>query len=352
MHLFSHVAYRPNIWLKWLIGIALGVLTACGNETPLPPPTATPPIPGQTPVPPALASATAIAHVPEGRIVFSHEGDIYTMNADGSERERLTDHPADEFDPDWSPDGTRIAYRSHRDDNEEIYVMQADGSAQTNLTRAPGTDYSPSWSPDGTQIAFTSSRDKASGLDIWVMNADGTVARRVTDAPGIQEYPTWSPDSRHLAFSCTLGRVLPTGVGDFEICVVNLDGSGMTPLTDAPGTSKLPAWSPDGTQIAIQSDRNGWPTLPAYTPPGYAAQNYGDNEIFVMNMDGSTPVNLTLHPREDDEMPAWSPDGALVFSRYGCLMALTPETGDLQQLTRGVCADHFPDWGTGSRSRG
>ncbi|MDQ2691800.1 MAG: hypothetical protein M3Y68_07210 [Chloroflexota bacterium] len=313
-------------------------------------PTGTPPAPSLTPESTAAVTPTVI--VPEildsnmltGRIVFSSEGDVYTMNADGSDRRRLTDHPDEDFDAVWSPDGTQIAFRSHRDGNEEVYVMNADGSAQTNLTQSRGADYSPAWSPDGSRIAFASSRDKGGGLDIWVMNADGSDPRRITDERGIQEYPGWSPDGQRLVFACTFGRILPEGVGDFEICVVNADGTGLVQLTDSPGTSKLPAWSPDGNFIAFQSDRNGWPTLPDYTPPGYDSESFGDKEIFVMRADGTNPVNLTNQPREGDSMPAWSRDGYLIFSRDGCLMVITADGQSLVRVTQGICADAFPDW--------
>ena len=61
---------------------------------------------------------------------------------------------ADDFSPSWSPDGTKIAFTSHMDDNREIYIMNADGSNQTRLTNEPTGDFYPSWSPDGTRIAF------------------------------------------------------------------------------------------------------------------------------------------------------------------------------------------------------
>jgi Tol biopolymer transport system component len=269
------------------------------------------------------------------------------MDAAELEPVRLTDDPAEDFDPSWSPDGAQIAFRSHRDGDEEVYLMGADGSNPRNLTSAPGGDYSPAWSPDGEWIAFMS--DRAGGNpNVWVVRPDGTGLRQVTALPGISEYPSWSPDGSRIAFHCTMGRVLPNGTGDFEVCVVNADGSGLVQLTDAPGESKLPDWSPDGGQIAFQTNRDGWPTLPDYEPPGYEPDQVGDYEIYVMNADGSDPRNLTNHPRADDSQPAWTGDGQILFSRYGCLMLLDPAAGSVTQLSKGGCtgadSGNFADW--------
>jgi Tol biopolymer transport system component len=265
------------------------------------------------------------------------------MNADGSNRAQLTTDPEQDFDPVWSPDGAKIAFRSHRNGNAEIYVMDADGSDQTNLTNYHNNDdWSPAWSPDGAHIAFASMRPEGEG--IWVMQADGSNPHPVATPPGVNDYPSWSPDSQRIAWNCTFGRFLYGRVADFEICVVNADGTGLAQLTDTEGNNKFPAWSPDGSHIAFVSDRLGWPTLPDYTPPGYDPENYGDMDIYIMNAAGLEQVNLTNHPREDDDFPAWSRDGRIVFTRYGCLMVMNPDGSGLAPIASCAEGGHFPDW--------
>jgi Tol biopolymer transport system component len=100
----------------------------------------------------------------EGRIAVSDEtNDIWSMRADGTHVRRLTSAPAMEFDPTWSPDGSRIAYRHQTDDDEttEIFVMDADGSDRRNLTSNDVADWGPAWSPDGSSIAFNSAMGTA-----------------------------------------------------------------------------------------------------------------------------------------------------------------------------------------------
>ena len=98
-----------------------------------------------------------------GRIVFvsSRDGnyEVYSMNSDGSGQTNLSNNPAGELAPEWSPDGSKIVFTSFRDGNAEIYTMNADGTGQTRLTYNSATDSNPTWSPDGQKIAFRSDRD-------------------------------------------------------------------------------------------------------------------------------------------------------------------------------------------------
>jgi Tol biopolymer transport system component len=319
------------------------VLAACAAPAPV-----TNPVSTSSSQDPTSTSTSRPSGKLTGQIVYSGENDIFVMDLADSRITQLTTDPAWDFDAAWSPDGTKIVFRSHRDGNEEIYGMNADGSGQTNLSNNPGGDWSPVWSPDGTRIAFFSTRQGKSG--IWVMDSDGANAIPVGTPPGVNDYPTWSPDSQQIAWNCTLGRTLSNGQGDFEICVANADGSGLTQLTDTAGSNKYPAWSPDGSRIAFVSTRNGWPTLPEYEPPGYDPGSFGDEEIFIMNVDGTDQINLTHNPREGDSFPAWSRDGRhLVYSRYGCLTVVDiTDPSQRIELSRENCtgtdSGTFPDW--------
>jgi len=242
-----------------------------------------------------------------GKLAFSAlslNGDyeIYVVTSDGTGIVNLTNHPGNDLTPVWSPDGSRVAFSSDRDGDVGLFLMGDDGSNPTWVASSGFLTY-PTWSPDGKKIAFTSSLEDYS--EIYVIDADGTDLTRLTyqleGTPVDNAMPAWSPDGTKIAFSTFSG-----GECNDDIWVMNSDGSNRVNLTgrfvgeqecfaidyDAPEDYE-PAWSPDGTKIAFGSDRNG------------------EQEIYVMNADGTNPVQLSQADDGDGEhiSPTWSPDG-------------------------------------------
>lgn len=183
--------------------------------------------------------------------------DIYVMAADGSNVTRLTDDGADEGAPTWSASGGSIAYVKMDYFSEQaiienpawdIYVMNADGTHQTQLTGDPANELEPSWSPDGTKIAFISDRN-GPDFDIYVMNADGSNMMQLTDDPANEFGPTWSPDGKQIVFNSDRH-------GNVQLFRIDLDGSGLVQLTNDSSNSAYADWSPDGEHIVFESDRD------------------------------------------------------------------------------------------------
>jgi Tol biopolymer transport system component len=213
--------------------------------------------------------------------------DIYTLKENGTGLTRLTTQSGYDHGPAWSPDGTKIAFWSNRDGNDEIYVMNQDGSGVVRLTNSPGVDLRPRWSPDGAKIVFFSGRD--GNLEIYVMNADGTSQVRLTNDPGTDADPAWSRDGSKIAFWSSRDP-------DGEIYVMNADGTGVTQLTTNDVQDIQPEWSPDGSQIVFSR----------LTGCEYYG-GFCDYDLIVMNSDGSGAAQLTSGSSDNDA--AWSPDG-------------------------------------------
>jgi Tol biopolymer transport system component len=114
---------------------------------------------------------------------------------------RLTNNEGIDAFPAWSPDGTQIAFRSERGENSDIYVMNIDGTNLRRLTTHEATDTQPSWSSDGARIVFATNRATDSAdvneqnFDIYLINSDGSELTQITNDPSSERYPDWHPQA-------------------------------------------------------------------------------------------------------------------------------------------------------------
>ena len=152
-------------------------------------------------------------------------------------------------EPAWSPDGQRIAFVSARSGSGEIYVMNADGSNVVQRTFSGGYSEDPAWSPDGTKIAYATLSNGSANL--WVVSPDaGGRPTLLFAAPGWDAQPAWSPDGARLAL------VSDWYAYDFvyDIYLIDADGSGFTALTGDIFDHidyVRPSWSPSGAKLAV-----------------------------------------------------------------------------------------------------
>ena len=175
------------------------------------------------------------------------------------------------------------------------------------------------------KIAFASDRD--GDFEIYVMNADGSDQINLTSSPGDDGSRgfAWSPDGARIAFTSFRD-------GNDEVYVMNADGSDQINLTNNPDTDNHPFWSPDGARIAFTSFRDG------------------DREVYVMNADGSDQINLSANPAEDGITDlAWSPDSTRVAfdsqrDRTRQVYVIDADGSDLTRLTNDNAGGSFPSW--------
>ncbi len=198
--------------------------------------------------------------------------DIFSAHRDGSNLKRLTDAPGYDAEASYSPDGKRIVFCSLRDAYPkdqltpkdlkqlevdpayfgEIYIMNADGSNQTRLTNAPGYDGGPFFTPDGQHIVWRHFTPDGSQADIYTMRIDGSNILRLTNFKSMSWAPYFHPSGAYVIFASN-----KLGFSNFELYLV--DGRGRhqpVRVTTTDGFDGLPVFSPDGNQLCWTSNRN------------------------------------------------------------------------------------------------
>jgi len=281
----------------------------------------------------AILLLTAIGQLTsadDGQIVWAslRAGDgklsLWTMDPDGTGAARVTSTFVQALYPTISPQGDRVAFSSQDTGTWYIYMIDLDGK---NL--AQFTDFSsavPHWSADGERLIFNSDHDDEpkDTPDLWTMNADGSELEELVDSPPTADFSgRWSPDCEEVLF-------VSDREGNYDLYIIDTDGTNLRQLTDEPSGEWAARWSPDGESILFVSDRTG------------------NTDLFVMNVNGSNVVQLTDYQGSDLD-PAWSPDGArIVFmsDRGGKpdLWIIAADGTDPVQLTDDAALDRFPDW--------
>jgi hypothetical protein len=301
------------------------------------PPTAVPPTDAPpTAIPPTAVQPTdTVQPTPEptqlpslpGVMAFATDRDgnmeIYIQNGSDWSTARITNHPAIDTQPAWSPNGNRIAFTTNRDGNNEIYVMDADGSNLINISNHPGDDQFPTWSPDGRKVAFASTRNGS--WDIYSVGVDGTGLTNLTNSPSDDLHPYWFRSSglvsRGEQIVFTTNRD-----GNNEIYSMNPDGTGLLNLTNHPASDTSPSVSKSGRMIAFVTDREG------------------NRDIYLMDVSGGSLAKLVNSPA-DELNPSWSPDDNwIAYSSSGEIFVIKSNGGQAINFSNHPAADVHPGW--------
>ena len=349
-----------------LVGVLL-VAAACGGATtPTKAPaaaTTTPTVAGSLPAVATPAATTPVAvatlhptvqGVTNGRIAYGLKSasgtfNIFSRKPDGTDEVQLTKGAGNSLCAAYAPDGTSLVYCSDSSGNFEIWTMHADGSSPTQVTHTGGRVLFPDMAPDNKHIVFAGTVGQDANTDVYVVDAaDGGHLKALTtckDAAAgcANDYPSWSPDGKHIVFIHQDDYVNDVGVNQ-QVWLMNADGTDKHALTTgAAPKDQLPSWSPDGKYVVY-------------------ASGVGDNEgIWTVAVDGTKPTQLTGCLTTDpkpcaggtDIGPVWSPDGTRIAFLRGfiavgsndrSIFVMNADGTGQQRLAEGKVLQAVPAW--------
>jgi len=236
-------------------------------------------------------------YMPDGQSILfasrrSGRSQIWTMQPDGSGARHLHKSSANDFGrvaP--NPAGTRLCFGSDRSGQSAVHVLDLQGGAVTTLSDTAWWSFGPSWSARGLIAYF--SRKGGNQINLWTVQPDGTQARQISNQPGESRQPWWSPDGATLAYSADQGTKA------FQVWLAAPDNTGARALTAA-GDWQQPFWSPDGRRLAVSAKVDG---------PRF--------RILVIDLASGQARPIQQPAEADNVHPAWSPDGRRIVFTSG-----------------------------------